>query len=307
GIELRAARGRAGAVEEIRAGWLTAAVLVPAGLTARLAGAPEGGVEIAILADRSNPIAAGMVEGALSGAAVRLLLERAAGPGAAPAGPPLAISVEDVLGGPRKRPSVAFFAAGIGVMFLLFATTGRGVLLIEERESGVLTRMLTTGLGLGRLLAGRWLYLASLGFAQVTAMFVWGALVFGLDLWTPRHLAGFVVMTATTAAAAAALAVLLAVVCRTRAQLNGVSVVLVLVMSALGGSLFPRFLMPETLRTLGLATFNAWALDGYRKVFWYESPLGDLAPQLAVLTALTGVFLAASRVLAGRWTRGAGA
>ncbi|MDX1502394.1 MAG: hypothetical protein R3325_08510, partial [Thermoanaerobaculia bacterium] len=41
GIELRPARGRAGAVEEIRAGRLTAAVLVPAGLTARLAGAPE--------------------------------------------------------------------------------------------------------------------------------------------------------------------------------------------------------------------------------------------------------------------------
>ncbi len=209
-----------------------------------------------------------------------------------------------VAGGGSGRRSISFFAAGIGVMFLLFAVSGRGSLLIEERESGILSRMLTAGVGLTPLLAGRWLYLTSLGFVQVTLMFAWGSVAFGLELWTLYRLAGFLSMTAVTAAAAAALGLLLSVVCRTRTQLGGVSVVLVLAMSALGGSLFPRFLMPDAMRRLGLATFNAWALDGYQKVFWHEAPLGELWPQLTVLAATAGVLLVAARALAARSIRG---
>ncbi len=134
-------------------------------------------------------------------------------------------------------------------------------------------------------------------------MFVWGALVFGLELFQPRHLAGFTLMTMTTAAAAAAFALVLAVSCKTRAQLNGVAVVLVLIMSAVGGSMFPRFLMPENLQTVGRLTFNAWALDGYRKVFWYEARPVELLPELAVLVSVTLVFFTAAVLLARRWQR----
>ena len=68
--------------------------------------------------------------------------------------------------------------------------------------------------------------------------------------------------------------------------------------------MFPRFLMPESLRELGLLTFNAWALDAYQKVLWYDAPVPELWPQLAVLSALTLVFFALAGGLARRW-RGA--
>ncbi len=114
-------------------------------------------------------------------------------------------------------------------------------------------------------------------------MFTWGALVFGLPLLP--HLPGFFVMTAFTAAAAAGFGLVLATLSRTRAQLSGLSTIVILTMSALGGSMFPRFLMSETMQKAGLVTFNAWALDGYLKVFWRNSPIIDLWPQVAVLTS----------------------
>ena len=74
----------------------------------------------------------------------------------------------------------------------------------------------------------------------------------------------------------------------TRGQLSGISVVLVLTMSALGGSMVPRYVMSESLQQYGLCTFNAWALDGFDKVFWRELPVEALAPQLAAASeALT--------------------
>ena len=130
-------------------------------------------------------------------------------------------------------------------------------------------------------------------------MFLWGTVAFGLPLFS--HLGGFAVMTLVTSAAAAALALMLASVAKSRAQLSGFSTILILTMSALGGSMFPRFLMSETMQRVGLVTFNAWALDGYLKVFWRDAAIWELWPQVAVLAGLTIVFLSGARVLARRW------
>lgn len=293
-------------LDGIRSGRLTAAVVLPEDFTSRLEQDPAAGTSVELLIDAANPIAVEIVSGVLQASALeigyRLMMEETDAAPSEGTGP-LQIAVVDVLGAEGKRPSIAFFAAGIGVMFLLFSVSGRSAILIRERETGVLTRMLASRMRLRDVLLGRWLFLALLGFTQVAVMFVWGAVVFGLDLWTPRHLAGFLIMTTATSAAAAAFGILLACLCRTRAQLNGLSAVVILIMSALGGSMFPRFLMTPELQRVGLVTFNAWALDGYQKVFWYEVPLAQLAPQLLVLTGLSAVFLAGGSLLLGRWER----
>jgi ABC-2 type transport system permease protein len=93
----------------------------------------------------------------------------------------------------------------------------------------------------------------------------------------------------------------LATIAKSRAQLSGFSTILILTMSALGGSMFPRFLMSETMQKFGLLTFNGWALDGYLKVFWREAALWQLWPQVLVLVALTVAFFTGARLLARRW------
>ena len=235
----------------------------------------------------------------------QLKSQAAAGPSSsdASAGGPIGVSAEivDVMGsGSRQGEMISFYAAGIGVMFLLFScVAGAGGALLDEVEAGTLERLLSTRAGMPQLLAAKWLFLALIGCAQLTVMFLWGWLVFDLPLFS--HLPGFAVMTAVTAGAAAGLGLVLATIARSRAQLSGFSTILILTMSALGGSMFPRFLMSETMQKFGLLTFNGWALDGYLKVFWRDAPLWQLWPQVLVLAVLTIAFLAAARVLARRW------
>jgi linearmycin/streptolysin S transport system permease protein len=211
------------------------------------------------------------------------------------------VQVVDVMRTQSSRGSlISFYAAGVGVMFLLFSSVaGAGGALLEEAEAGTLERLLCTNMGLTPLIAGKWLFIALGGVAQLTVMFLWGRIAFGLPLFS--HLPGFFVMTAVTAGAAAALGMVLATLARSREQLAGFSTILVLTMSALGGSMFPRFLMSETMQKVGLLTFNAWALDGYLKVFWRDAPLWQLWPQVLVLCGLTAVFLVSARMLARRW------
>jgi ABC-2 type transport system permease protein len=140
-----------------------------------------------------------------------------------------------------------------------------------------------------------------MGVAQLAVMFLWAWKPFGLTLFTPHHLAGWAIMSAATAAAGAGFGMVLATACRSRGQLAGLSTIVILIMSAVGGSMFPRFMMSPGLQKVGLLTFNAWSLDGYRKVFYDNLPLTALWPQVTVLIALTIAFMLAARLLARRW------
>jgi len=211
----------------------------------------------------------------------------------------VAVETKDVLGQTKQNPTVTFYAAGLGVMFLLFSAAGAGGALIEEAESGTLDRILATRVSMTPLLLGKLVYLAGVGVAQLTLMFVWGAALFGLELWT--HLPGFVVMTLATALACSAFGLMLASVCHSRMQLVALSNLAILLMSALGGSLYPRFLMSEKLQKVGLATLNAWALDGFQKIFWRDQPVWTVWPQVAVLVGLGIVFFLIARRVAERW------
>jgi len=209
------------------------------------------------------------------------------------------IEKTDVVGQNKSNVVAALYAAGIGVMFLLFTASNAGGALLEENESGTLDRILTTRLTLTQLLLGKLVYLWTLGFTQICVMFVWGAIAFRLQLI--EHIGGFLIMALTTSLATSAFGLLLASVCRTRAQLGAMSTLVVLSLSAIGGSMFPRFLMPAGLQKAGLVLFNSWALEGFTNVFWRELPLQSLALPAAVLVGWAIVFFIASRQLTKRW------
>ncbi len=214
------------------------------------------------------------------------------------AGSLIAIKLQDVVG-QKKNSMISFYAAGIGVMFLLFTASGAAGSLIDEAESGALDRMLSAQVGMTTLLAGKLAYCAVLAFLQLCVMFLWGAALFHLDLFT--HIPGFVVMTAATAFAVASFGMLLASLSHTRQQQAAIATLLILVMSALGGSMFPRFLMPDFMQKIGLFTFNAWAIDGFTKVFWRDEPITNLGPQVAVLVGTGIALFLIARLLARRW------
>jgi ABC-2 type transport system permease protein len=204
-----------------------------------------------------------------------------------------------VVGENKKSPMISFYAAAIGVMFLLFTASNAAGALLDEAESGTLERVLSTRVTMTKLLGGKLVFNTLLAFAQLVAMFLWGWAVFKLDFFS--HVAGFTVMGLCTAFAVAAFGQLLAALCHTRAQLGALSTLVILVMSAVGGSMFPRYFMPEAMQKAGLLTINAWAIDGFTKVFWRDLPLTELWPQVTVLVAVgVALFLIARRV-ARRW------
>lgn len=215
------------------------------------------------------------------------------------AGGLVAVDIRDVVGEKKRSPMISFYAAGVGVMFLLFTASAAGGSLLDEADNGTLDRILSSHVSMTTLLGGKLAYSTLLACLQLTLMFLWGAAVFHLDLF--NHLPGFFVMTVATSFAVASFGMLLASLARTRAQLSAISTLIILTMSAVGGSMFPRFLMPEMMQKAGLFTFNAWAIDGFTKVFWRDEPITQLAPQVAVLIGSGIVLFLIARRVARKW------
>ena len=211
----------------------------------------------------------------------------------------VAVTPRAVVGQNKNNPMVSFYAAAIGVMFLLFTASGAAGALLDEAESGTLDRVLSSRVTMTTLMLGKLSFNSLLAFSQLVLMFLWGWAVFRLDFWS--HVPGFIVMGVSSAVAVAAFGILLASICRTRAQLGALSTLVILVMSSIGGSMFPRFLMPRAMQKAGLLTINAWAIDGFTKIFWRDEPVAHLWPQVLVLLGIAVVLFGIARRVARRW------
>jgi ABC-2 type transport system permease protein len=328
----------------VERGEAPAAIVLPKELSVGLFGSSSA-PSITLFVDPANPVAATMIPGLLQQAAMGSMqgelvrsgvaeFEKIGGPltlqqktamrmvdlafaqepaadGASfSSGMLLPVAIENVRTekSGETRPMVAYYVAGIGVMFLLFSTTGAAGSLLDDEEAGILDRVLSSPLGMSRLLFAEWLWVMLMGLTSMAVLFVFATLVFGLGPWTLARVIATAIMTVFTAGAASALGMLLASLCRSRGQLAGISTVVILVMSALGGSMMPRFLMPDVIKTVGLGTFNAWAVEGYLEVFWYSPTdislgalLGNMAAPLGVLLGMLIVFMVLARIVVRRW------
>ncbi len=209
--------------------------------------------------------------------------------------------VEDVAGGEdasQKAAMQSHAISGIAVMMLLFGLVAAGGTLLEEHDQGTLQRLRLAPEGGATILLGKFLFTATLGYAQILVLFLYGGLVFSIPVF--RDPLAIAVHSLAVVIAATGLGLVLAVYARSRKQLEGFSTLVILVMSALGGSWFPLIATPEWYRKLGHFTLNAWAMDGYQGILWYGKGLSGIWLELLVLLAIA---LVTSWLAARGWQR----
>jgi ABC-2 type transport system permease protein len=213
----------------------------------------------------------------------------------------LGVETEDVAGGKdpsQKMAGQAHAVSGIAIMMLLFSLSACGGTLLDEQSSGTLQRLQLTPSSGTAILAGKFVFTAIVGVIQLVVLFAFGGLVFSVPVF--RDPIGVTVVSLSVACAATGAGILLAVTCHTRKQLEGLSTLIILVMSALGGSWFPLIVTPEWYQRLGHFTLNAWAMDAYQGIFWYGKNITELWRPVLVLLAIA---LACSYFALRGWRR----
>lgn len=222
-------------------------------------------------------------------------LRRATGAPVDPAPPPPFVAQRILPGGDPLR---VYYAGAVSILFLMFTAMQGAMTLIDERRVGLWLRLgLSTG-GVAPLLGGRMLWLTALGALQALVLFLVAAVAYSVPLLV--NFAAWSVTAVSAAAASAGIALALAAACQTREQAQPVSTFIFLMLAAIGGSMAPRFLMPEALQTLGWLTPHAWVIEAYQAVLWRGLVNETVAQAWIVLAGFAAVGFGTALWIEGR-------
>jgi ABC-2 type transport system permease protein len=207
---------------------------------------------------------------------------------------PLTMEVERA--GERKKIPSGFEQAVPGTMvnfiLLVLFTTG-GVLIVNERNLGLLRRLASAPISRGAVVLGKWMARMTLGMIQIAFGMLTGTLLFHVD-WG-HHLPTLIAVLLCYGALGAALGMVLGNIARTDAQVIGFGVVATNVMAALGGCWWPIEITPDWAQKLAIVFPTGWAMDALHRLMSFGYGPASVIPHMAgmIAAALVAAFIAA--------------
>ncbi|HET7338313.1 MAG TPA: ABC transporter permease [Candidatus Dormibacteraeota bacterium] len=198
---------------------------------------------------------------------------------------PITVS-ESTAGTARFSRLVTEFDQGAWTQLDLFvffmALMGGALGLIQSRRLGVARRMLATPTSTWTVIGGEVFSRFVIAVIQAIVIVFGSALLFQVAWGQPAGVAATILVYGVVSAAAG---VLLGSLVRNEQQAAGVALLLGLGLAALGGSMVPIQVFPQTMQTIAHITPHAWANEAYVQLVGNGVGLTAILPQLAVLAA----------------------
>jgi ABC-2 type transport system permease protein len=184
----------------------------------------------------------------------------------------------------------AFIHTSPGMMaqFAIAGLIGAAEILVTERRSRALARMLTTGISRFGILMGHYLAMVVMILAQLVVLAVFGQLFLDLNYFAHPLATGLILLTG--AMATAALGLLIGALAKTSETAIVFALIPMFIFAGLGGAWFPLEFAGESVRTISRFTPVAWMMEGLKGIL--GRGLGMEAAWLPALALLgfTAVF-----------------
>ena len=191
---------------------------------------------------------------------------------------------EQVVGTELSNPGMARTVGGWAVMFLLFSLTGASVSLFEEKQEGTLKRLLCMPVKRSQVLWSKYIYTCLLGIVQLLVLFIFAWLIYDVDIFA--NFFNLMIVIIASSLAAVAFGMIITSFAKSLGQASGISTLLILVMSAVGGSWFPVTLLPSWMQTISKFTITYWSVDAFLQVLWRQVSFSGIAMHVFVLLSI---------------------
>ncbi|MER6302013.1 ABC transporter permease [Kitasatospora sp. NPDC001539] len=198
-------------------------------------------------------------------------------------------------------PYLDYLAPGIIAQSAMFIAIFYGIMIIWERDSGVLTKMLVTPTPRAALVTGK-AFAAGVKAVLQAVVVVLIAAVLGVAMtWNPLRLLGVVAAVLLGSAFFSCLSMAIAGIVLTRDRLMGIGQAITMPLFFGSNALYPVALMPAWLQTVSKANPLSYQVDALRGLL-IGTP-SHLPLDFGVLTAATLAGIAAASALLGRLAR----
>ncbi|MCC3768416.1 ABC transporter permease [Streptomyces sp. UNOC14_S4] len=202
---------------------------------------------------------------------------------------------------PTDVPYLDYLAPGIIAQSAMFIAIFYGIMIIWERDSGVLTKLLVTPTPRTALVTGK-AFAAGVKAVIQAVVVVALAAVLGVALtWNPLKLLGVVAAVLLGSAFFSCLSMSIAGIVLTRDRLMGIGQAITMPLFFGSNALYPVSVMPGWLKAVSAANPLSYEVDALRGLL--ISTPAHLATDFAVLTVATVLGIAAAASLLGRLAR----
>ncbi len=184
----------------------------------------------------------------------------------------------------KAHPGLVQAVGGTAIMMLLFSIAAVGGGLLDEKEAGTLKRLLIAPVKPLDILLAKMGTAMLISILQLTTMFVFAWLAFGLPIF--MDIFSLLLLILCISFAVSSFGVFLVSTVKTRQQLQGMSTIIIILMSAIGGSMIPITMMPEFMQNIAIISVNYWGIEGFFDIFWRQLPLVDILPKMGILLAI---------------------
>ena len=210
--------------------------------------------------------------------------------------PPLSVQVELATGNAGRENTTASISgfiqssSGMIVQFAIFGLITSAMILVLERKTGVLQRMLTTPIRRAEVIGGHLLAMFLVVFVQETILVILGQYAFGVDYF--RQPWAVLVMMVALALWAASLGLLIGAISKKEDQVIVLSLVAMFIFAAMGGAWFPLEVTGKTFAAIGHVMPTAWAIDGFQNIVMRGLGFTSVLLPAAMLMLYTLAFFA---------------
>lgn len=184
--------------------------------------------------------------------------------------------------------SAASSSPGMMVQFAIAGLITAGQMLVNERKSNCLQRLLTTAVARPQILMGHFLAMFTITFCQLVILVLFGQLALQLN-YLRQPLAVLVMITAT-ALFIAGLGLLIGALAKTDDQAVLFAMIPMFIFSGLGGAWVPLEVTGKTFQFVGHFTPVAWALDGFKNIIVRGMGIGSVWLAAAALLGYAVLF-----------------
>ena len=181
---------------------------------------------------------------------------------------------------------------GILVQFAIFGLVTSAQILVQEKKSRTLQRLITTAMQPWEIVAGHMLAMFAITFLQTAMLVVFGQFVLKVNyLHEPL---GTLFLSVALGLWVASMGLLIGVVAKEEQQVILYSMVAMFLFSALGGTWFPLETTGGAFAAIGKAMPSAWAMNGLQNILIRGLGLESVWMAVGILSAYAlGFFLLA--------------
>ena len=181
------------------------------------------------------------------------------------------------------------------VMALLFVATRSMGDIHEEQNSGMLRRQLATPVGIGLIMGAKTIFGVMFGVIVMVILGIIG-LAIGwiappIDPW------GALLLGTSFSLAACGFLALITSLVKTEKQAGIMGWLVIMGMSAVGGSMMPVSQMPAPMQAAAQFTINYWAIDGFTRLVYEGEGLGGVLRNILLLLTIGLVTASLAQVL----------